>query len=287
MGKTVILFDTEGAVSLKGAENFGLNVDELITMPCRSIEQVKNDIFQFLEGVAEDGELGQYVIVIDSLANLESELNLKRMGEGNTASDMGSTAKAMKALFKACTNMGNATNVPIICTNHIYDDPSAMHESVDKNISGGKGSEYLPTVNVQLSKVLMKEGKDTSISDKRSGGQKNYTGVVLTALTTKNRIIKPLLTGKVYLSFSKGLDKYFGLKQVMAELGVIESKGATYVDWEGNKLGFYKSWSKDKKLWEEKLLPELEKRIQEEWQYSSIVQDDDVEEEMVTESEDE
>jgi hypothetical protein len=80
----------------------------------------------------------------------------------------------------------------------------------------------------------------------------------------------------MYLSFSKGLNKYYGLVEIMKGMGVISNSGSSYVDWEGNKLGYLKVWSKDIDLWENRLLPELEKRIKIHWDYGSSPEDDDL-----------
>ena len=74
----------------------------------------------------------------------------------------------------------------------------------------------------------------------------------------------------MYLSFATGLDKYFGLLDIMKEMGVVIANGATYTDWTGEKLGFYKSWRKDEEVWN-KLLPELESRLKQEWSYGNKV----------------
>jgi hypothetical protein len=74
----------------------------------------------------------------------------------------------------------------------------------------------------------------------------------------------------MYLSFATGLDKYFGLLDIMKEMGVVIANGATYTDWNGEKLGFYKSWRKDQSVWD-KLLPELESRLKQEWSYGNKV----------------
>jgi hypothetical protein len=71
----------------------------------------------------------------------------------------------------------------------------------------------------------------------------------------------------LYLSFATGLDKYYGLLEIMRGLGVVVLDGKTYKDWNGESLGFYKSWRKDKEVWK-KLLPELETRLQREWAFS-------------------
>ena len=276
IGKVVLLFDTEGAYTEEGAKSFGLKSDELILMKCESIEQVRNDIFKFLKDIPKE-EHGLYVVVIDSLANLQSEMELKRMDKDSTSADMGSAAKAIKSLLKTCTNSGNSTNTAFIITNHVYDDPSEKYPSLEKNINGGKAAVFLPTVTVQLSRKVVKEGADSVIDDKKTASQKNATGIILRAMTAKNRIIQQYLETEVYLSFSKGMNKYYGLDGIMKELGIIENSGASYTDWEGNKLGFRKNWFSDKKLWEERFLPELEKRIKENWSYSSVSDEDEEE----------
>ena len=81
---------------------------------------------------------GKVLIVIDSLANLESEMQLNRMAKDNTSADMGSFAKACKSLLKTCTRMGAFTNTPILITNHIYDDPAAMFTQLVKAMPGGR-----------------------------------------------------------------------------------------------------------------------------------------------------
>jgi hypothetical protein len=203
-------------------------------------------------------------------------MELTRMDKDSMSADMGTFAKSVKSLLKTCTNMSTLTKTPIIITNHVYDDPSAMYPSLEKNMPGGKAAVYLPSVTVQLARKLVKDGEIKQVNDKLSASQKNYSGVVIRMLTVKNRFIKQYLEGEMYLSFSKGLDKYYGLVDIMKGMGVISNSGSSYSDWEGNKLGYLKSFSKDTELWENKLLPELEKRIKINWDYGSAPEDDDL-----------
>jgi len=74
----------------------------------------------------------------------------------------------------------------------------------------------------------------------------------------------------------------------MKEMGVVVANGATYSDWTGEKLGFYKSWRKKDEIWD-KLLPELESRLKQEWSYGNKVGEiplDDLEEDYEEEIED-
>jgi RecA/RadA recombinase len=275
-GMIPVIFDTEGAIDPESAAKFGLDITKVKYVGCESVEQTRNAIYKFLKNVREKKQYGKFIIAIDSLANLNSEMELTRMDKDSMSADMGTFAKSVKSLLKTCTNMSTLTKTPIIITNHVYDDPSAMYPSLEKNMPGGKAAVYLPSVTVQLARKLVKDADNKQVSDKLAASQKNYSGVVIRALTVKNRFIKQYLEGEFYLSFSKGLDKYYGLLDIMKGMGVVDNSGSSYTDWENNKLGYYKVWSKDIDLWENKLLPELEKRIKEHWAYGSSPEDDNL-----------
>lgn len=269
-GMQVVIYDTEGAIDEESAAKMGLDTSKVKYVNVQTAENTRNSIYKLLKSVKEKGLEGKFIIAIDSLANLQSELELSRMDKENTSSDMGTFAKSIKSLLKTCTNMSTMTKTPILMTNHVYDDPSQMYPTLEKNIAGGKAAIYLPSVTIQLARKPVKDDGGKTIEDTKAAGQKNYSGVIIRALTVKNRFIKQYLEGEMYLSFATGLDKYFGLLDIMKEMGVVIANGATYTDWNGEKLGFYKSWRKDQSVWD-KLLPELESRLKQEWSYGNKV----------------
>tara|TARA_S200002703_G_scaffold154495_1_gene157369 strand:- start:122 stop:634 length:513 start_codon:yes stop_codon:yes gene_type:complete len=164
--------------------------------------------------------------------------------------------------FKAAS-----AGVTILFSNHTYDDPSALFPSLIKNQAGGKGPIYLASVLVQLARRDEKHDK-TAESDEMIPEANRYSGATLRALTVKNRFIPPFLEGEMYLNYRNGLDKYSGLKEMAVNHGVIIQSGATYQLPDGSKLGYAKNWTKNDELWEEKILPELEKKIQDMYSYS-------------------
>lgn len=275
-GMIPVIFDTEGAIDPESAAKFGVDITKVKYVGCESAAQTRNAIHKFLSKVRESKQYGKFIIVIDSLANLNSEMELSRMDKDSVSADMGTFAKEIKSLLKRCTNLSTLTKTPIVVTNHVYDDPSAMYPSLEKNMPGGKSAVYLPSVTVQLARKLVKDSENKQVIDKLSASQKNYSGVVIRALTVKNRFIKQYLEGEFYLSFSKGIDKYYGLLEIMKGMGVVSNSGSSYTDWENNKLGYYSKWSKDVDLWESRLLPELEKRIKINWDYGSSPEEDDL-----------
>jgi RecA/RadA recombinase len=282
-GMGVVLFDTEGGIDAVSAKRFGLDVDKVKYSNPKSIEQCRNGVKKILTYVEENKHLhGKIIIAIDSVANMLSTMEITRMDKDSESADMGTFAKSVKSLLKTCNIYSTITKCPIIMTNHIYDNPAQMFPSIEKDISGGRAAVFLPTTTVQLARKLVADDGGKTLDSKLAAGQKKYSGVVIRALTVKNRLIKQYLEGEMYLSFSTGLNKYYGLVELMKGLGVVEARGSVYYDWNDNKLGFAKNWSKDKILWEDTLIPEFEKRIQQEWSYGI-----DYVEEIPTEYEDE
>lgn len=280
MGKYVVVFDSENAIDADGAIGFGIDPTKVKYVPTTTIENTRNAINKFLKKVAETGRQGEFLIVVDSMAQMESELGEARMEKDSTAADMGTFAKSIKSFLKTCVNWGKITKTTIVLTNEVYDDPSAMYPSLEKNMPGGRAAIYKPSVTVQLARKPMKDDEGKTVDNTLAAGQKTFSGVILRCLTVKNRFIKQFLEAELYLSFATGLDKYYGLLEIMRGLGVVVLDGKTYKDWNGESLGYYKSWRKDKAVWK-KLLPELENRIQDEWKYSNEEapsEDDDDEE---------
>ena len=257
-GLIPVIFDTENAVDPEGAERIGLDISKVKYVPCVTIEQTRNALFKFLTAVKEKGLEGKFIIAIDSLGNLQSELEHSRMGKDSTSSDMGTKARAMKSLMQTCTNLGATTQTTILCTNHVYDDPSAMFPSIEKNMPGGKSIVYLPSVTIQLARKPMKSDGGKTMDAETAVGQKNYAGILIRALTRKNRFIKQYLQGEMFLSFHTGLDRYYGLLDLAVGVGAVIQTGSTYQLPDGKKIGYYKNFRKDKDLWENTILPVLE-----------------------------
>jgi len=283
-GLIPVIFDTENAVDPEGAERIGLDISKVKYVPCVTIEQTRNALYKFLTSVKEKGLEGKFIVAIDSLGNLQSELEHSRMGKESTASDMGSKARAMKSLMQTCTNLGATTQTTVLATNHVYDDPSAMFPSIEKHMPGGKSIVYLPSVTVQLARKPMKSDGGKTMDAEAAVGQKNYAGILIRALTRKNRFIKQYLQGEMFLSFHTGLDRYYGLLDLAVGVGAVIQTGSTYTLPCCTKIGYYKNFRKDVDLWENTILPVLEEKIKTEWAYSGGEEGevpDEVEEEVI------
>ena len=283
-GKRILIFDSENAIDREFATNLGLDVSKVKYFPVKSIEQCKNSMYQFLDFVDKAGMKGQFFILVDSLGGMMSEMDYKRLEKESDSADMGTLAKAMKAFIKMMTIMSARTKTTIVCTNHIFDNPGQMFPSLEKNMSGGKSVKYFSSTVIQLSAVQVKEGDaDRKTGDEAAIGSKGMTGIAIRGLSIKNRVVKPYMEGSMYISWQKGLRKYYGLLELAQEFDLIYNKAgklyirATDEGAEDKYIGTKQEIQTSKKFWDE-YIPELQKKIDEHWLYNGSNPDFDEDE---------
>ena len=261
-----VIFDTEIAVDVSSTKGVGLDPSRVKHCPVQTVEECRNQISAFLDRVIETKNQGKFIISIDSLGNLASQKEVDDAAKGKTAADMGLRAKGLKSMMRLLTYKAATAGVTILFSNHTYDDPTALFPTLVKNQSGGKGPVYLASVLVQLAKREEKHDK-LDDEDEAIPESKKYSGTTLRALTVKNRFVPPFLECEMYLNFRKGLDMYSGLKEMAVNHGVIKQTGSTFQFPDGEKLGYYKNWKRNKDIWS-KILPEVEKKLKETYSYS-------------------
>ena len=273
-GKRILIFDSENAIDREFASNLGLDVSKVKYFPVKSIEQCKNSMYAFLDFVDKQGMKGQFFILVDSLGGMMSEMDFKRLEDESTSADMGTLAKSMKGFIKMMTIMSARTKTTIVCTNHIFDNPGQMFPSLEKNMSGGKSVKYFSSTVLQLSAVQVKEDdKDRKTGDEAAIGSKGMTGIAIRGLSIKNRVVKPYMEGSMYISWQKGLRKYYGLLDLAQEFDLIYNKaGKLYVRAENEGeddryIGTKVEIQTSKKFWDE-FIPTLQKKIDEHWTYN-------------------
>ena len=264
-GMIPIIFDTEVAVENEGAENVGLNTSNVKYVPVDTVENCRNQIMAFLDEVEKEPELhGKFIISIDSLGNLASSKEIHDAESNKGAMDMGLRAKQLKSMMRMITFKAAVTGTTVICSNHTYADPGALHPTLVKQQAGGSGPIYMASILVQM--AAKKERTDSSNNDDEALSEsRNYSGVTLRMLTVKNRFIPAFLQGEAYLNFKTGLEKYSGLKDVAVAHGIVQQHGSTY-SMGDKKLGYYKNWRNDEDTWNN-ILPKLESSISEKYRY--------------------
>lgn len=271
-GLVAVIFDSENAIEKDAAVRLGINPSMTKHVPVTTIEECRNALHKFLTEVYNKNLIGKFIVAIDSLANLSSSLDVNRIEKDSTSSDMGGRAKALRGLLVNSTHLAAKTNTPIIATNHLYDDPSQLHPTLVKKMTGGKSVEYLSSIVLQMSRKATKE--DSSKDDKTAVGQRNYVGVLVRCLTTKNRFVKQYLECETYISYDRGIDRYHGLLDLAVGFGIINQNGPTYT-LDGEKIGYAKNFVRDIAFWENKIIPRLQEQIDVAWKLGGFTTEDE------------
>ena len=260
-GMHVAYFDTEGALDEDTAKRLGCDTSKIKHVPTELTEQCRNQIVKFLDTVIEKKLQGKVLIVIDSLGNLITTQEKKKIDEGSDTPDMGNRAKALKSMMRAITHSAAKANCPVVFTNHIYDDPSQLHPTAIKKQAGGSGPLYMASVIVQMAKRSERssDSKNKDSNDSVTPLSKDINGLTLRAFTTKNRFVPPFLETEMYLNFRTGLNKYSGLLEMLEGYLILEKNGHRHT-FNGESLGFFKDWKSDDLIWQ-KILPSLEEKL--------------------------
>jgi len=211
-GAKVIWYDTESAMDTKTMQRLGIDTDNAIIVPIKNVEKLTHSMLNFLENVVR-GKPCEYIIVIDSIGMLSSIKEMEDSSTGNDKRDM-TKQQRLKTLFRTTlVDCGNR-QIPIIATSHTY--ASMNPYGKPKEISGGSGSLFSAGITLMLSKKLMKQEDDVSFDENDDDEQR--TGVIITSKQEKARYSRQGLDVSVQVSFTKGMNKFWGLEE--------------YLDWE-------------------------------------------------------
>lgn len=273
-GYMAVIWDSEVAVDKQSAANVGMDPKRTKYYPVETVEDCRNQVSTFLDNViaANDPSL-KFIVSIDSLGNLASSKEIEDARKGKDAADVGQRAKAVKSMMRAITYKAAKAKVPILFSNHIYEGME-MFPSLIKNQAGGKGPIYLASILVQL--ALRNEKVSENPEESSIAIAHNVSGITMSALTVKNRIVPPFLKTELYLNFKTGLDENAGLFDIALAFGVIQQTGKTY-SFNNESIGYRKNIEKNSELWE-KICPILEETLAKELRYgdSSVLDKEEV-----------
>jgi hypothetical protein len=111
--------------------------------------------------------------------------------------------------------------VPLIVTNHVYDVVGAYIPT--KEMSGGSGLKYTASTIVFLSKKKDKDGTEV-------------IGNIVKAKLVKSRLTKENAQVEVKITYSTGLDRYYGLLDIAEKYDIIKKVSTRYELPDGSKV---------------------------------------------------
>jgi len=207
LGYDIIYCDSEAAVDQDVFEKFGLDPDRVRYQPVTTIQEFTifiNNLLKMLETAKkEKQEVPKLFLVLDSLGNLASLKEKTDAVSGNTARDM-TKQQVIRSMFRTTTVDLAANKIPFVITNHTYQGIGLFAK---KEISGGGGVAFNPSITVMLGKAQLKEGNEQA-----KKAEMNTTGIIVTSRPRKNRFAKPIPV-RFHISFFKGMNEYTGLEK--------------------------------------------------------------------------
>ena len=249
----VIYFESESALTSDMLREREIDVNRVIHIPVSTVEEFRMQAVKILEKHTEVHEADRppLMMCLDSLGMLSTEKELGDMTDGKVVRDM-TKAQVIKATFRTLGLKLAKAQVPMIITNHTYDVVGAYVPT--KEMSGGSGLKYTASIILFLSK---KRDKDV---DKGEGN-------LIKVTAEKSRFTKEKKQVEVRLSYTHGLDRYYGLLDLAEQYNIIKKVSTRYEFPDGSKH-FGKAINSDpEKFFTDDIMQRLERAAAEEYKY--------------------
>ena len=217
----VIYFESENAVSKDMLEQRGLDTNRIVIMPVATVQEFRLQAIRVLDKYLEQekDKRKPIMFVLDSLGMLSTTKEMEDTAEGKETRDM-TRSQIVKAAFRVLTLKLGKAKVPMIMTNHTYDVIGSMFPQ--KEMGGGSGLKYAASSIVYLGKKKEKDGAEV-------------VGNIVHCKNYKSRITKENAIVDVRLTYSKGLDQYYGLLDLAEESGLFKKVSTRYELPDGSK----------------------------------------------------
>ena len=258
----VLYFDSEQAVTSDMIRGRSIDPKRVAVMPVSTVEDFR---FQAIKIVNKytglpKSEKKPMMIVLDSLGMLSTEKEMTDTAEGKLTRDM-TRAQVIKATFRVLTLKLGDAGIPMIMTNHTYDQVGSMFPT--KQMSGGAGLKYAASTIIFLSKKKVKEGIDV-------------IGNIIHCKNYKSRLTKENAMVDVMLNYDSGLHPYYGLLDLAEKYNIVKKVSTRYEFPDGSKAYEKSIYKEPKKYLTEDIMKQLEDVASKEFMYGS----DEVSEEI-------
>jgi RecA/RadA recombinase len=221
----VICFETESAITSDMLKERGIDVKRFGIVPVSTVQEFRTQALRIIDNYEKQDkeERPPLFFILDSLGMLSTDKEMGDSVEGKDARDM-TRAQLLKAAFRVLTLKLGRAGIPMLVTNHVYDDISGGPYASKKQ-SGGSGAVYASSTILGLSKA---KERDTSTNE--------VTGVIITVTAIKSRLTKENSKVKCLIRYDGGLDRYFGLLELAEEAGVFKKVSTRYELENGTKV---------------------------------------------------
>ena len=216
----IVFFESESAITKEMIETRGIDSSRMVVLPVTTVQEFRHQTLGVLDAYEDEVEPQPLLLCLDSLGMLSTTKEIEDTEAGKETRDM-TRSQIVKATFRVLTLKLGKLGVPLIMTNHTYDVIGSMFPQ--KEMGGGSGLKYAASTIIYLSKKKDKDGSEV-------------VGNIIHCKTYKSRLTKENQMVDVRLSYTKGLDRYYGLLELGEKHGVFSKLSTRYELPDGSKV---------------------------------------------------
>ena len=223
----------------------------MLLLPITTVQEFRYQALQVLEAYQADETRPPLLLCLDSLGMLSTTKEIEDTEAGKETRDM-TRSQIVKAAFRVLTLKLGKLGVPLLITNHTYDVIGSMFPQ--KEMGGGSGLKYAASTIIYLSKKKDKDGTDV-------------VGNIIHCKTYKSRLTKENQMVDVRLSYTKGLDRYYGLVELGEKHGIFNKVSTRYEMPDGSKVFGKQMLSEPEKYFTDDVMTKLDEAAKIEFSY--------------------
>jgi recombination protein RecA len=214
-GYMIVYVDSEESISEDYMEKIGIDLspDKFMPILVDTIEQCTAALAELWAAFDKDDK---FILVIDSVAGMLSEKELKEFKDGDTKGDLGQLAKKTKLLVKNINKQIAKFDAFCILITHAYQNQDILNGAGPWICTGGKGFQFFPSMAVMLEKRKLKEAGE------------RINGVLIRGEVNKTRFTAPMQRFELKVPYDKGIDFTEGMLDALLEAEIVTKNGAWY-----------------------------------------------------------
>ncbi len=257
----VIYFESESAITKDMIEDRGIDSSRIVIVPVTTVQEFRTQSIKILDQYIKDQTDMKMLFVLDSLGMLSTTKEIEDTAAGSETKDM-TRAQLVKGAFRVLTLKLGKAGVPLIVTNHTYDEMGLFAKKV---MGGGSGLKYAASSIIFLSKKKEKDVKDVIGNIIHCKNEKSR-------LTIENKMVD------VILKYDSGLDRYYGLLDLAVKYGIFK-QASTRIELPDGTTQFGKTINNNpEKYFTKEVLDQINEVAKQEFLYGNAIRTDDSQE---------
>ena len=257
----VIYFESESAITKNMIEERGIDSSRIVIVPVTTVQEFRTQSIKILDQYIKDQTDMKMLFVLDSLGMLSTTKEIEDTASGSETKDM-TRAQLVKGAFRVLTLKLGKAGVPLIVTNHTYDEMGLFAKKV---MGGGSGLKYAASSIIFLSKKKEKDGKDVIGNIIHCKNEKSR-------LTIENKMVD------VILKYDSGLDRYYGLLDLAVKYDIFK-QASTRIELPDGTTQFGKTINNNpEKYFTPEILDQINEVAKQEFLYGNAIRTDDSQE---------